>query len=385
MRTFVCPACSLQAIVGDGPRVRCSCGEWSETSGESVPRLVAARVKPPDLPCLHRGESIRKLDCGCEGNSTLYQCGINGQCLIRPLPASTFRGATCEGCDVRADPKSKAAIITFHFNPSRRLRLRETYMEWAAKLGHPHICYELAFWDAEIPGSIVIPGDRKNCLWQKERLINLAISRLPPEVDYVAWIDHDLIFDNPAWLDIGIDMIRRGVDCVQLFSEVAYQERDGSVSRRRRGSVAAWQTTGEIGDSAPGGAWLASRAWLDSIGGLYDRNICGGGDATFLHAVTKCKTNYVDRQAPKLRDDCLAYAAGITASVGYVPGAVKHLWHGERSNRQYISRDEILCRHDFDPQRHLRIGDNGLLELSNAPQGLADEIARYFEDRRDDG
>jgi hypothetical protein len=130
---------------------------------------------------------------------------------------------------------------------------------------------------------------------------------------------------------------------------------------------------------------MASRAWLGSIGGLYEHNICGGGDATFLHAVTKCKTNYVDRQAPKLRDDCLAYGDRVSASVGYVPGAVRHIWHGDRANRQYLSRDEILSRHGFDPATHLRISENGLLELSNAPDGLADEIARYFADRRDDG
>jgi hypothetical protein len=81
----------------------------------------------------------------------------------------------------------------------------------------------------------------------------------------------------------------------------------------------------------------------------------------------------------------LAYAARVTAKVGYVPGAVRHLWHGDRANRQYLSRDEILCRHGFDPATHLRISENGLLELSNAPDGLADEIARYFADRRDDG
>jgi hypothetical protein len=286
---------------------------------------------------------------------------------------------------VRQDPKERAAIVTFHFNQAKRQRLRDTFTEWAATIGHPFQCWELAFDEPEIPGSIAIRGDSTNVLWQKERLINLAVSQLPPEVDYVAWIDHDLIFDNPHWLDIGIDMIRRGVDVVQLFSEVAYQERDGSVSRRRRGSVAAWQTTWEIGDSAPGGAWVASRTWLDSIGGLYEHNICGGGDATFFHAVTKCKTNYVDRQAPKLRDDCLAYAARVTAKVGYVPGSVRHLWHGDRANRQYLSRDEILSRHDFDPASHLRIGESGLLELSNAPGVLAEEIAQYFADRRDDG
>jgi hypothetical protein len=343
------------------------------------------RAKPPELPCLHRGDVIRKLDCGCEGNSTLYRCDVRGECLLRPLPASTFRGATCDACDVRSDPKSKAAIITVHFNPSNRQRLRDTFTEWAAAIGHPFQCWELAFGEPEVPGSIAIRGGRRNCLWQKERLINLAISQLPPEVEYVAWIDHDLLFDNRHWLDIGIDMIRRGVDAVQLFSEVHYLDRNGATERRNRGAVAALQSSGAVDDSAPGGAWLASRAWLDSIGGLYERNICGGGDATFLHATTKCRTSYLDRQAPKLRDDSLAYASRVAAKVGYVPGAVRHIWHGAKRDRQYHSRDEILRRYDFDPVAHLQVGENGALELSDAPAGLADDIARYFEDRRDDG
>lgn len=352
------------------------------------PRSVrhVPRVNPPDLPCIHRGGAIRKLDCGCEGNSTLYRCGVNGDCLIRPLPASAYRGATCDSCDVRQDPKMSAAIITFHFNPAKRQRLCDTYAEWAAAIGHPHQCYELAFGKPEIPGSVAISGKRSNCLWQKERLINLAIERLQTEMEYVAWIDHDLLFENPHWLDIGIDMLRSRCDVVQLFSEVAYQDQSGGIIQRRRGSVASLQTTGDIGDTAPGGAWMARVDWLRSVGGLYDRNICGGGDATFLHAVTKCKTTYIDRQAPRLRDDCLAYAERVSASVGYVPGAVRHLWHGDRANRQYLSRDEILVAADFDPVRHLRINADGIWELTEAaPAGLADQIAEYFANRRDDG
>jgi hypothetical protein len=63
-----------------------------------TPREVRRAVK---LPCIHRGAPIRKLDCGCEGNSILYRCELRGECLLRPLPASTFRGATCDACDVR--------------------------------------------------------------------------------------------------------------------------------------------------------------------------------------------------------------------------------------------------------------------------------------------
>lgn len=347
------------------------------------------KAKPPVLPCVHRGKPLRHLNCGCEGDAFVYACGLRGECLVRPFPESTFRGATCDDCSLRIEPASRAAIITTHFNPAGRQRLRDTYHQWAAALGHPHQCYELVLGDAkpEIPGSVAIRGDAAVCgVWQKERLINLAIERVPAEVEYVAWLDHDLIFENRDWLAIGCDMIRRGVQVVQLFHEVEYEDHCGNLIRRTRGSVAALQTSGDLANSAPGGAWMASRAWLDAIGGLYDRNICGGGDATFLHALAKGPASYIQRQTPRLRDDCLAYVDRVPPTpFGYVPGAVRHLWHGDRENRQYISRDEILHRYDFDPHRHLTINADGLLELSNAPKGLADEICQYFANRRDDG
>jgi hypothetical protein len=141
-----------------------------------------------------------------------------------------------------------------------------------------------------------------------------------------------------------------------------------------------------IDNTAPGGAWIASVAWLRSIGGVYDRNICGGGDATFFEAVTGARTNYVERQTRHLRDDCQAYVQRVGgASVAFVPGTVRHLWHGDREHRQYVSRDEILTRHDFDPQRDLTLADSGLYELRDPFGQLAGEIRQYFADRRDDG
>jgi len=384
---FKCPRCGRSGFVTP-PKVRCSCGLVcaDECFTANTDPSVTSPARAPELPCLHRGQPVRKLDCGCEGNATVYVCGVRDQCLLRPLPISTFRGATCDGCDVRRDPRTSTAIITTHFNPWSRQRLRDTYAQWAEQLGHPHVCYELAFGEPEIPGSVVVRGEWENVLWQKERLLNLAVSRLPADVQFVAWVDHDLVFANPDWLDIGCDMIRRGVDAVQLFDAVDFLDPAGQVIRRNRGSVAAMRTSGDVANSSPGGAWIASRAWLDQIGGIYDRNICGGGDATFLHAVAGCETSYLNRQAPKLRADCLAYAASVTATAGYVPGVVRHLWHGDKSNRQYHSRDAILRQYDFDPHAHLVINPDGILELTPAaPAGLSAAIAAYFRARRDDG
>lgn len=385
MRRFGCPHCGLVATVGDGNRVRCVCGKWSDTTGPVV-SVIQRTARTAENTCVHRGPSLRSLDCGCAGDSTVYACGIHGECMVRKLKPAMGPDATCNVCEDRDAPSNYAAVITTHFNPAGHSRLHETWRQWDQWIEHDYQCWELVLGNAEpeIPGSIAIRGGSPNAIWQKERLTNLAIASLPESVRYVAWVDHDLILPD-HWLDSGCEMLANGFDAVQLFDRVTYLGWDGSPLKAYVGA-AATLAAGQTPDQCPGGAWIASRAFLTRIGGIYDRNIVGGGDAVFFGGVTGSRTSFLDRQPNGVQSDARQWMAAVgECRWGYVRGEARHIWHGDKVNRQYHSRDEILRRHDFDPQRHLRIGEAGLLELSNAPAGLADEIARYFEDRRDSG
>jgi hypothetical protein len=369
--------------------VRCSCGYRCNAAcleSNAVDVEIERTSRLSDYPCIHRGQPLRVLDCGCAGDSTVYSCRVHGECMTRRLKPAMGPEATCNGCEDRDSPSNYAAILTTHFNPAGHSRLRETWRQWHDWIAHGYQCLELVLGDAEreIPGSIAIRGDRRNAIWQKERLINLAIESLPASVRYVAWLDHDLILPD-RWLDAGCEMLASGFDAVQLFDRVTYLGRDGMPIKTYAGA-AATLAAGRTPDQCPGGAWIASRSFLAKIGGIYDRNIVGGGDAVFFGGVTRSRTSFLDRQPIGVQDDARRWMGSVgECRWGYVRGEARHIWHGDRANRQYLSRDEILCRHGFDPAAHLRIGENGLLELSNAPDGLADEIARYFEDRRDDG
>ena len=65
-----------------------------------TPREVRRSVK---LPCLHRGEAIRKLDCGCAGDSRVFACSVFGECAIRKLKPGIGPDATCNICESRDD------------------------------------------------------------------------------------------------------------------------------------------------------------------------------------------------------------------------------------------------------------------------------------------
>ena len=74
-----------------------------------------------------------------------------------------------------------------------------------SNLGVPLVTIELSFdgafelekGDAEI--LIQISGGA--VVWQKERLLNLALKAVPSEVVKIAWLDCDLIIERPDWVD----------------------------------------------------------------------------------------------------------------------------------------------------------------------------------------
>jgi hypothetical protein len=238
----------------------------------------------------------------------------------------------------------------------------------------------------EIEGSICIQGDGSNVLWQKERLINIAIKRLPKEVRYVCWIDHDIVFENANWLRESIEKIDEGYQCLQPFTDIKYRNRYGEIDRTSK-SASSVALSGGTPGTGPGAAWVASREWLDSIGGLYDRNIVGGGDAVWFEAVSGVRTQYRDRQSQASQRHIGQWVEEV-GKVRYtcLPHAVQHLWHGEFSNRQYVGRDAIMRRYGFDPDRHVAIDSSGLLAWADAaPQAMQDEVAAYFAGRREDG
>lgn len=284
------------------------------------------------------------------------------------------------------------AIITFHFNFNRARRLRETYDEWRPTVGHPVMCYELVIGDdePEVIGSVVARGDERHLLWQKERLINLAIDRLPEHIRYVAWLDHDMVFEDDDWLQKSIDLLDSGVDAVQPFSHIDYLDLGRRVLYRRKAMTVQY-LQGNADQTCPGAAWVTTRDLLRRTGGLYDRNIVGGGDAVWFAGLTGHEMDFLGRQPPKTQADARRWIAAIQADgparIANLDGRLWHLWHGDRKHRQYVSRDAILRQFDFDPQRHIEADpSNGLHRFSAAaPAGLPGAIREFFRGRREDG
>jgi len=91
--------------------------------------------------------------------------------------------------------------VTCYFNVNNSDRVKNNFIEFRNNFNAPLTVVELAFDDQPfwIDDSIQIRGDSSHLMWQKERLLNIGIQSLPPNVDKVAWVDADIIFEDLGW------------------------------------------------------------------------------------------------------------------------------------------------------------------------------------------
>ena len=195
--------------------------------------------------------------------------------------------------------------ITCYFNPVGYRRRLENYRIFRQRLEVPLVTVELSSGEDFQLGSgdadILVQLRSPAVLWQKERLLNLAVESLPDSCDIVAWLDCDILLENDDW----VERARRALDEFALFG-LLFQERNELLldfllskpsswkASRKADSVVYQLASGEILAEAclPGGvprgstaglAW-ASRRDLVNEHGLYDACIIGSGNIAILSA-----------------------------------------------------------------------------------------------------
>jgi hypothetical protein len=81
----------------------------------------------------------------------------------------------------------------------------------------------------------------------------------------------------------------------------------------------------------------------------------------------------------------LEASGAVAGGIGFVSGAVVHLWHGEEQFRRYAGRNYALSLYGFDPNRDLFLDVNGTWRWKRPESDLAKWLRSYFADRQEDG
>jgi len=230
-------------------------------------------------------------------------------------------------------------------------------------------------------------------LWHKENMINMAIRHLfPPTWKAFAWIDADVDFENPTWAKDTLKVLNGSKDIVQLFSHAVDMKANGEAMNTfvsfgyqyTKGNPYANQLTNFW---HPGYGWACTRKAYEKMGGLYELAVLGSGDHIMSLCYVQQGMNAINELSSSgYKQSVALYQERVKSlRLGYIPGVIRHYYHGTKENRKYKERWQILIKYDFDPYLHLTTDESGIMvPTDKCPPGLLTEIAAYFSTRNED-
>jgi len=311
-------------------------------------------------------------------------------------------------------------VVTVVTNPMRyyaRHKLYQAFSKMVEEAGGILYTVELALRDRHF--ELTDPANPRHIqlrspdiLWHKENLINIGMSRLPHDAEYVAWIDADLQFARPDWVQETLHQLQiykvvqmwsHAIDygpdhqpIAQFGSLFASYLKDHRVLQpiARNPRVADAYTLGSgaypyRGAMHTGYAWAARRSAISDLGGLGDIGILGSADRHMAYALL----GQVDKSFPVgISQSYVNYwmrwqnraEKFIERQVGVVSGTVNHYWHGSKQHRRYQDRWKILIQDGFDPDLDLKYDFQGVLQLTHRNPRLRDDLIQYFNVRNED-
>ena len=231
-------------------------------------------------------------------------------------------------------------------------------------------------------------------LWHKENMINIGIKKLlPKDWNAVAWIDADIEFENVNWALDALKILNGTKDIIQLFSHALDLDNNENIMNVFSSfgfqycKKKKYSSLGNQNYWHPGFAWAMTRNAYVKLGGLYELSILGSGDNNMALSFINNGLNSINENA----DD--GYKQSIidfqekcnNLRLGYIPGIIRHFYHGSKKNRKYSERWKILINHKYNPFLFIEKNKDGLLiPTSSCPPKLLDEIFTYFKERNED-
>jgi len=261
--------------------------------------------------------------------------------------------------------------------------------------------FELHTNDAEL--LVQVSGD---FMWQKERLLNIALLELPEDVDIIAWFDCDIVLQREDWADVVVRALQSN-PLVQLFSKAYWLDSESNLMEGKdnlgigRSSVgyrqamrmlspelrSRWRE--EQDDSLPladGYAW-AARADIPMQHRFYDACIIGGGTRDFslaalgdIESLISCRPRTEDQLA-HLLPWASEFSAAVAGRIGYVDGAAFHLWHGDSKRRLYGIRHQHFRRFNFSPFDDIKLSASRTWLWSSEKPEMHQWVKSYFDFR----
>lgn len=230
-------------------------------------------------------------------------------------------------------------------------------------------------------------------IWHKENMINLAVKKLlPASWKAFAWIDADIEFESTTWALDTLKILNGCRDIVQIFSHACDMNREGQSMNVF--NSAGYQFTKGLQFSSrmpnlwhPGFAWAITRKAYEKIGGLYENGILGSGDNIMMLSLIGKGLKGINMESTDEYVNSILDFENISKTLrfGYVPGVIRHYYHGSKLNRKYHERWQILSSNGYDPKIHITKNEDGIIiPTDEFPEKMKNEIYEYFLERNED-
>ena len=236
-------------------------------------------------------------------------------------------------------------------------------------------------------------------IWHKENMINLGVKYLlPANYKAFAWIDADIEFDSSTWALDTLKILNGCKDVVQVFSHCVDMDADKDnlkISNSfgycfSKGKSYNVKTNNGNNYWHPGFAWAMTRKVYERVGGLFDKAILGSGDLVmaiaFINKIEQSAADHYKDYSEDYQNNMLEFQKKAkTFRLGYVPGVIRHHYHGTKENRQYGERWKTLVKFNYSPAKHITYDAEGILiPTAEFPEEFKTDILNYFKERKED-
>ena len=272
-------------------------------------------------------------------------------------------------------------LVYYNSTASKRILMNYLYILEKLKLANiPTYTIEMYEKTPEIKEAIHVKTDFT--LFQKERLCRILEKHIPKSFTKIAFIDGDVLFDNPNWYNELSNSLNT-MNVVQPYVKAHWLDITYKKSLRTALSISMLTCTKLTNyiEFHPGFAWAFQRQWYNDVG--FYEEVLGAADTISTHTwfdlpIDSNKLHYqldlVDEYREKVKQN--------PPIVGYIHGNIYHLYHGDFKKRQYSSKHKIF-KYVKDIRDVVEIDKNGLFTLKD--DTFKSRIRKYFKNRDDDG
>ena len=237
-------------------------------------------------------------------------------------------------------------------------------------------------------------------IWHKENMINCGVRALLPDTwKAFAWIDADIEFESTTWALDALKLLNGSKDIIQLFSHALDMDKHKNSMTIFSSFSYQYCNNKKYGGKGPeywhpGFAWACTRKAYEKMGGVYEYGILGSSDNIMALSIIGNGLKAVDvKSTDGYKQSVHDFQNKVkNFRLGYIPGVIKHHFHGSKKNRKYTERWQILVKHLYDPFVHLEIDKSNsrntkykvIIPSSTCPKELIDDIYSYFSERNED-